>query len=610
MNLINLHDRNKVIVSMGYDNIETNITLSSGHGSMLPDPLIIGSYNLVWWNSSDYLEPINDPFVEVVKCIAKLGDTLIVIRSQQISASPKNIPGKLYKMTFFPLTDNNIDTLSYTLSYYNVPQPHGISVHTGTIATWANIDKTTSSIADITTKSHTLLTDIGTNTHATIDTSILNSTTHIGASVAHGVTGNIVGTTDNQTLSNKTLTAPNINILKPATDSTTAIQLTKADGSTPIVNVDTTNKIVSINTTSPWSGSILQVRATTDENLVIAGHNLLSDGVSIHSINDAITANKGLELRGTPISLNIGNVGIGTIDMSIFTAVGSTAKLVVVGSDSRTGADGSSSSCIAIVNTDDTTGNAAGLHFGWQDTDGTPNFASASIVTTFGARVAGQYPSGDLHFLTSTAINNSPSEKMTILASGNVGIGATNPTAKLHIGGTPGTDGIKFPDGTLQTTASTTTGFELTANKNVANGYAGLDANVLIAEAQDRKRAWLTGTDVYHSHDAEVFRNASPYAKLKTITLTHIPNAILRVYFEMKINTGGSGAFGQVYRNGVSVGTARNNASVSYVAYTENIAGWSEGDTLELWGYSSNAAGAYFRNFRILYNGNAVLTNS
>lgn len=38
--------------------------------------------------------------------------------------------------------------------------------------TWANIDKTTSNIADITTRSHTSLTDIGTNTHAQIDTFI------------------------------------------------------------------------------------------------------------------------------------------------------------------------------------------------------------------------------------------------------------------------------------------------------------------------------------------------------------------------------------------------------------------------------------------------------
>ncbi len=37
---------------------------------------------------------------------------------------------------------------------------------------------------------------------------------------------------------------------------------------------------------------------------------------------------------------------------------------------------------------------------------------------------------------------------------GNVGIGQTNPQAKLHIGGTAGVDGIMFPDGTVQTTAA------------------------------------------------------------------------------------------------------------------------------------------------------------
>lgn len=37
---------------------------------------------------------------------------------------------------------------------------------------------------------------------------------------------------------------------------------------------------------------------------------------------------------------------------------------------------------------------------------------------------------------------------------GNVGIGTTAPTAKLEIAGTAGVDGVRFPDGTLQTTAA------------------------------------------------------------------------------------------------------------------------------------------------------------
>jgi hypothetical protein len=49
---------------------------------------------------------------------------------------------------------------------------HTGSGATGTAILWSSIDKTTSSIADITTKSHTALSDIGSNTHAQVDTFI------------------------------------------------------------------------------------------------------------------------------------------------------------------------------------------------------------------------------------------------------------------------------------------------------------------------------------------------------------------------------------------------------------------------------------------------------
>lgn len=47
----------------------------------------------------------------------------------------------------------------------HVPQAHGQASHTGTIGTWANVDKTVSSVADITTRSHADLTGVTSDQH-------------------------------------------------------------------------------------------------------------------------------------------------------------------------------------------------------------------------------------------------------------------------------------------------------------------------------------------------------------------------------------------------------------------------------------------------------------
>ena len=85
----------KVEVSGYYGTSETSITLKTGEGSKLPSP----PFNLVWWNATDYQDPTDDPYREIIRVTAVNGDTLTVSRGQEdTTAQPHNISGKLYKM--------------------------------------------------------------------------------------------------------------------------------------------------------------------------------------------------------------------------------------------------------------------------------------------------------------------------------------------------------------------------------------------------------------------------------------------------------------------------------------------------------------------------------
>jgi hypothetical protein len=59
-----------------------------------------------------------------------------------------------------------------------------------------------------------------------------------------------------------------------------------------------------------------------------------------------------------------------------------------------------------------------------------------------GSGTAGTIPK----FATASSIGNS----IITESGGRIGVGIATPSAKLHIGGTSGTDGLKFPDGSLQ----------------------------------------------------------------------------------------------------------------------------------------------------------------
>jgi hypothetical protein len=98
----------EVTVSTGYDDTATTIVLSASEGAKLPNPSTDGNFNLVYFNSTDYKRPFDDPNVEIIRVTGISTDTLTVVRpaagnnyngeGSGNTAKTHNTGGKNYKM--------------------------------------------------------------------------------------------------------------------------------------------------------------------------------------------------------------------------------------------------------------------------------------------------------------------------------------------------------------------------------------------------------------------------------------------------------------------------------------------------------------------------------
>ena len=121
-----------VQASTGYNASATSIVLQAGQGAKLPT----APFNLVWYNSTDYPNPANDPNVEIVRVTNVSTDTLTVTRAQEsTSASTKNTAAKTYSLVL-GITAKMISDISASLG--GTPVDNEVVSGSGTSWTLAN----------------------------------------------------------------------------------------------------------------------------------------------------------------------------------------------------------------------------------------------------------------------------------------------------------------------------------------------------------------------------------------------------------------------------------------------------------------------------------------